>query len=504
MADFIIKENTKGYYVDFTFRKQINGQIMKEYKRVYLDSDLSKSKQQRQANILYMEFLNDCEDKIKLNGFNANINDSMTLSDFIDNVYLDYIKNNLSLSYYYENVDISKIVKSKIGHYKLKELSPIIIQQFYDFLAKDYKRHIVEYYANEKFAERTKKLLSISGRKLRKKYSSHPKYYTLAIKGKKVAKDWCDFFTNYLDVPFEYLFKKVEYVEDYSYCSKKKPMTFLKSCLSEAKKKLLIKENYAKSEYTSFLKDPNPNKEKDILSEEEFFKLYNYITNMTISKQKAFFMLMLNTGARKEEVLGIKWETIDFKEKMLTFSTTVIRVNHKGKVVNENKTKNASSNRRIPLSDETIKVLIEYKIFYQEKYSSLNKDDFLFRNDNKKDVLSPDATNRWLNKILNEIGLRHVTVHSLRHSYASLMINYMPIANVSKRIGHSQISTTLNIYSHQINGQNRLDDLKNIINNDKTAEIISALDLLKKVNLLTAEEYKNKKNIIENKSLNFE
>lgn len=68
----------------------------------------------------------------------------------------------------------------------------------------------------------------------------------------------------------------------------------------------------------------------------------------------------------------------------------------------------------------------------------------------------------------------------------------MPLANISKRIGHSQISTTLNIYTHQINKQDKIDDLKSIIKKSENNDILKALIYLKEKNILSVEEYNNK------------
>lgn len=492
MTELKIEQNKKGYYVDFSFRRQVDGTNFKEYKRVYLDAGLSKSKMMQQAKYLYAEFLADCEDKVKLGA--SDFNSSMTLSDFID-FYLEFIKNNYSVAYYFSFCELSIKTKEQIGKYKLKDITPVIIQKFYDYLTNDFKREVVKIMPRPDFKTRISKFKYV-GRQFRKICKSHPKYLKLALAGEKVSIEWADAIAKYLGVPFEYFFTKEISYEEYSYCYKKKHATFLRACLSEAKKKLLIKENYAKSEYTKFMKNPNPNKEVNVLKEDDFFKLYDYILSLEDSKRKAFFVIMLNTGARKEEVLGLKWDKINLEERNLTFSTTVTYVGNHGKVINENKTKNASSNRKIGLSEETISVLTIYKKSFQEKYGK-DENKFLFLNEEGTDVLHPSVVNRWLNSTLKKVGLEHYSVHSLRHSYASLMINHLPIAEVSKRIGHSQISTTLNIYTHQMNDDRKYKDLKNIVKNDLSGELMSALNLLRQNNLLTEVEFNAKKEIIE-------
>lgn len=488
MNKFVIKTNKKGCYVDFEYRKQVDGKNYRKYKRCYLDSDLTKTKQTQQAKLLYADFITECEEEIKLNV--NELSSSMTLSSFID-VYLDYLKNNCSQVHWYGFKIVSETVKEMIGNVKLKDLTPVIIQQFYDYVAK-MKRKEVAIFPKDNFNNIIAKY-DIKGQEIFRLNKSHKKYIALAKRGEKVGERWAIIFSNYLNLPFDKLFKKVEIETDYSYVYKKKRAVFLKACLSEAKKKLLIKENYAKSEYTTFIKNPEPNKELDILKEEDFFKLYNYVLKLDDIVKKTFFVIMLNTGARKEEVLGLKWSKIDLIKGELEFSTTVTYVSYSNVIINENKTKNVSSNRKLSLSDETISVLTEYKKYYDKLYLD-DTEGFIFKK-NDGTIVHPCTINVWLNKILKQAGLEHHTVHSLRHSYTSLMINHLPLADISKRIGHSQISTTLNFYTHQITSQSKSKNLKTIIKQNYTDEIISALNLLKQHQILNEAEYQSKKEL---------
>lgn len=63
----------------------------------------------------------------------------------------------------------------------------------------------------------------------------------------------------------------------------------------------------------------------------------------------------------------------------------------------------------------------------------------------------PTSPSQWLNKFTQEIGLKHLSIHSLRHTFASLMIaDDVSIVEVSSQMGHARASTTTNIYGHVI------------------------------------------------------
>ena len=78
---------------------------------------------------------------------------------------------------------------------------------------------------------------------------------------------------------------------------------------------------------------------------------------------------------------------------------------------------------------------------------------------------NPQTASQWFKKFLNKHGLPHITLHQLRHTHASLLLaNDVDIATISKRLGHSKISVTLDVYSHSIRSRdrtaaNKLDDL---------------------------------------------
>ena len=480
-----IKITGKGECVDFSFRKKRVGK--KDFirsERLYLDKELSKAKKERFIELSHAKFLEKSEEEFRLD--NQELNYNITLSEFID-FYLNFLLTNKSKAHYINGVQLSKFIKEKIGSYKLKDLTPLIIQNFFEEVnsIKFLKRTVLPKKAFSKILETHKfkaKEFSI------KHNSAHFRNMKRIRNNSEVSYIWAKQLSDYLNLDINELFIVEEKYQDYSYTTKKKYITFLKSCLSEAKRKLLIKENYAKSDYSTFAKNNNPNKELKVLKEEDFLLLYNYVLNLDLSLQKIFMIIILNTGARKEEIFGLKWKNIDFNEQTIEFQNTVVSLTGFGITINEYQTKNSSSNRKIGISNEVLEIIRDYK----ETLKETNEEEYIFILNNR--LLNPRASNRWLNKILEELNLPHITVHSLRHSYASLMINHLPLANLSKRLGHSQISTTLNIYTHQICNKEKIQSVKDILNNNTALnkEIYESLLLLKNSGIITEEEYKNK------------
>lgn len=89
---------------------------------------------------------------------------------------------------------------------------------------------------------------------------------------------------------------------------------------------------------------------------------------------------------------------------------------------------------------------------YEKKLGDawLDKDGRVFTGDDGA-PLFPDSITAWFTKFIKRTGMPKVTVHSLRHTYASIMIaDGMPLVVVSHQLGHAQASTTANIYAHVI------------------------------------------------------
>ena len=118
--------------------------------------------------------------------------------------------------------------------------------------------------------------------------------------------------------------------------------------------------------------------------------------------------------------------------------------------------KTATSNRPLKLSSSAFLLLLEYKKWQDAQRKALgdawiDQDGRVFTRDDGRPVF-PDSITQWFHKFLQVNGFPpKVSVHSLRHTYASLMIaDGTPLVVVSHKLGHAQASTTANIYAHVI------------------------------------------------------
>ena len=197
-------------------------------------------------------------------------------------------------------------------------------------------------------------------------------------------------------------------------------------------------------------------KERKVWDKDQVSQFLDFIKD---HKYFALFEILFHYGLRREEVLGLRWQDIDFNKNVIRIRQTICEVRHKLDV-SEPKTK--SSIRDLPLLPRVKSALLQHKLNEADNDYS---DDLVFHSSlgNPVDPRSLLTTFQWLSK---QAGLPKICLHEIRHTVATLLKD----AGVSPKeaqviLGHSDIATTLQIYTHSSfeNQQNALSALaKNI------------------------------------------
>lgn len=162
-----------------------------------------------------------------------------------------------------------------------------------------------------------------------------------------------------------------------------------------------------------------------------------------LCKRYPFILLAATTGARLGELLGLRWS--DFDSKAGTISIKRSMQNIDGKMV-EMPPKTKAGYRKIPIPKQVVDVLQKQRA--EAKIIHLDGLIFCTRTGN---CIKPYNVNKFWHSILKYVGVRYRKFHALRHTHATeLLAAGVPIMEVSRRLGHSKPSHTLNLYGHAI------------------------------------------------------
>lgn len=169
----------------------------------------------------------------------------------------------------------------------------------------------------------------------------------------------------------------------------------------------------------------------------------------------ALFAVAFGTGMRIGELLGLSWQSVEFKQRQLR----VIQALHWSRPPESRRwwlgsPKTRSSVRTIEVDEDTMNILKEYQSWQLKRREMLgdrwkNDSDLVFANPDNGQPYSFQTVARVLDRVANRLGLPHIRVHDMRHTHATLLLEAgIQVKVVSERLGHASVRTTLEIYTH--------------------------------------------------------
>ena len=205
-------------------------------------------------------------------------------------------------------------------------------------------------------------------------------------------------------------------------------------------------------------------KEMKFYDEEELKKLFQHLEYENLTFKTAIYLLTLG-GMRRGECLGLFWEHVDFEKKTITIKNNLLNIREKGVYLDTPKTK--KSKRTISLPDICFDLLKKLKAKQELEKEMFSNDwmdtEFVFK-DEYGNYYNPSRLSRQWVLFQKKHNLKHIRLHDLRHTCATYLLSHnVPIATVSKKLGHSNIYTTLDVYTHSVDS----DDIEasNLLNN---------------------------------------
>lgn len=215
-----------------------------------------------------------------------------------------------------------------------------------------------------------------------------------------------------------------------------------------------VKNDYILSNPADRVKRPKKNKHIS-----SFYTKEEILTLLDIAKDDPIYIpIVLSSyyGFRRSETLGMRWSAIDFENKTITVNHKVTELTENGKTIvyAEDKLKTKSSYRTLPLIPVVEEKLLEHK-------AKLERNQKLFGNGYCKEYMDyvcvdemgklfrPNFVSDHFGWLLKKYGLKKLTFKELRHSCASMLVaEGIPMKSIQEWLGHSNFSTTADIYSH--------------------------------------------------------
>ncbi len=180
--------------------------------------------------------------------------------------------------------------------------------------------------------------------------------------------------------------------------------------------------------------------------------------------------MFMYTGLRREELCGLEWKDIDFINGVITVRRASIYIPKEGVI--SDTTKNDTSQRSIKAPTAAIQMLKNFRAWQSEQRLRVGdrwqNSDRLFTTAEGKPI-HPDTITGWFHDFIKRNNLPNITIHSLRHTNATLMINSgVPITTIAARLGHANPTTTTKIYTHAIKSADAAaaETLDSIFNNN--------------------------------------
>lgn len=186
------------------------------------------------------------------------------------------------------------------------------------------------------------------------------------------------------------------------------------------------------------------NKELEVLSVSNHRKILDHIQSHFTFTGLGIY-ISLSTGLRIGEICALKWNDINITEGTITVSRTIERIymiegekKHTELVISSPKTKNSC--REIPMSKELLAIVKPLKKIVNDNFYVLTNDEH---------PTEPRTYRNYYNGLMEKLGIPRLKYHGLRHSFATRCIEAgCDYKTVSVLLGHSNISTTLNLYVH--------------------------------------------------------
>lgn len=221
---------------------------------------------------------------------------------------------------------------------------------------------------------------------------------------------------------------------------------FISAVLHQAAREGLISFNPAQNATLPKVE----HKEANFYSPERMEAIIDAVQHEPVFWQAVTY-LFIGLGARRGEILGLQWSDIDFDGCRVWIRRNVILA---GNTVHIGSTK-TGRDRIVSIAPDFLKPLQAWRAEQERIFGFVSISGFCFAIEDPDKTIRPDSVTRYYRRFGAQYNLGHVNPHAFRHSQASILLQDGDIVSASRRLGHSQTSTTLNLYGHMMPATDR-------------------------------------------------
>lgn len=221
----------------------------------------------------------------------------------------------------------------------------------------------------------------------------------------------------------------------------------ISAVLRQAKKEMVVPYNAATRASLPRKDSPEPN----YFQPDEVKAILRALDEEPL-KWRAMVHLLIVTGCRRGEIVGLKWENIDLENQRIVIDKALLPALKGGGFYEE--TTKTGNVRYLVLPSETVQLLKEHRKTQEHLKEifgeSWQETGYVFTRDNGL-PMNPCTLNGWLRNFSRRHGFSRINPHAFRHTAASVLIaSGLDVVTVSKQLGHASVTTTEGIYSHLI------------------------------------------------------
>lgn len=337
-------------------------------------------------------------------------------------------------------------INTAIGHIKLADLRPQHLNAFYANLAESGIRQGGDRAAARVDIRALLKEQQLSKAELARRAGISVNTVDAATQGKNIIVPKAEAIAAVLGREVSDLF---HIKQDTRPLSEKTIMEYhrlISIVMAQAEKEMLVQYNPAAKATPPRIPQTSP----DYFQSEQMNAILDALDTEPL-KWRAITYLMINTGCRRGEAIGLKWDNINWNTGVITIDRALLYNKQRG--VYEGTTKTGRS-RALKLAPEVLDLLRQYKSEYLRlrlaNGDRWNDTGYVFTQDNGL-PMNPCSVTSWLNKFSRAHNLPHIHPHAFRHTAVSMMIaDGNDLVTVASDVGHANATTTANIYAHQI------------------------------------------------------